>query len=89
MNIFYDKVNPEDAEQIEQLTRLAYEVREGRKSLLKLYQVEDEAALLAAIRGGQVAEHPAYDHYLGLQTLNQLRDGLRAELAELLKKVNV
>jgi hypothetical protein len=57
-----------------------YRLREGRKALLSRYGVEDEAQLLAKIRSGEIAEHPAYDHYLGALTMEQGRMQLREEL---------
>jgi hypothetical protein len=57
-----------------------YRLREGRKALLKQYGVEDEPQLLAKIRQGEVAEHPAYEHYLGALIMEQGRSQLREEL---------
>lgn len=60
--------------------KIAYTLRESRKAMLNRYEVSDEAALLAEIRNGKLAEHPAYDHYLGARILEQMRLHLRAEM---------
>lgn len=60
--------------------RTNYVLRESRKAMLKLYDAEDETALLAKIRSGQVDEHPAYDHYLGALILEQTRLFVRADM---------
>jgi hypothetical protein len=39
--------------------------------------------LLARIRQREVAEHPAYDHYLGACILRQAQAAARAELQQL------
>lgn len=88
MHFFYDSIDHDSTQRIEQLTRLIYELRENRKALLARHQVEDEAELLAAIHAGRLAEHPAYDDYLGLHAVRSLRENLRAELAESLKEAN-
>lgn len=57
-----------------------YRLREGRKALLSRYGVAEEPELLAKIRDGEIAEHPAYDHYLGALIMEQGRMQLREEL---------
>jgi len=58
-----------------------YTLRETRKTLLRQYGVEDEAALLEKVRSGETQEHPGYDHYLSAQIIEQARLQLRAEFA--------
>jgi len=60
--------------------RTLYRMRESRKALLKGYGVDEEAQLLERIRSGEVAEHPAYEHYLGALIIEQGRMHLREEL---------
>ena len=87
MSSFFQNLPFEAAERIEQFSRLAFELRESRKHLLRRYGVEDEASLLDLIRGGRVAEHPAYDHYLGARILADTRQAVREELKTLLNGV--
>lgn len=84
---FFDNMDFEDAELMEQLSRLMFELRVGRDTLLKQYDVADAAALLEKIRSGAVPEHPAYDHYLSLAVLDETREAVRAELKDFLPKV--
>lgn len=60
--------------------RTLYRLRESRKALLKQYEVSDEQQLLDRIRSGEVAEHPAYEHYLSALILEQGRMQLREEV---------
>lgn len=62
--------------------RTLYSLRESRKAMLQPYAVADEAGLLEQIRRGDVAPHPAYEHYLGALIIGQARDEVRTELAE-------
>ena len=84
---FFDNMDFEDAELMQQLSRLMFELRVGRDTLLKQYDVADAAALLEKIRSGAVPEHPAYDHYLSLAVLDETREAVRAELKDFLPKV--
>ncbi len=83
MSEFFQRVAPDAAVSIERLSRLMYELRENRQRLLGAYAATDEAALLARIRQGEIAEHPAYEHYLGAHILAQAHAAVRAELAQL------
>ncbi|MHB1093892.1 hypothetical protein [Thiobacillus sp.] len=85
---FFETVPFETATEIEQLSRLAYELRENRKAILQFHNVADEAALLQKIQTGAVAEHPAYEHYLAARILADTRETARAALAERLKEAN-
>lgn len=88
MSSFFDKLPIETATVIEGLSRLMYELRENHAQLLAQYDAADEDALLERICDGRVAEHPAYEHYLGARILAASRDAVRAELQDLLKRAN-
>ena len=60
--------------------RTLYRLRESRKALLRQHGVDEEAQLLERIRGGEVGEHPAYEHWLGAQIIEQARLQLREEM---------
>jgi hypothetical protein len=87
METFFKNVAYEDAENIEQASRLIFELRENRAALLQPYQVADDAELLARIKAGQLPEHPSYEHYLSARILTNTRESLRAELAAHLEQV--
>jgi hypothetical protein len=59
-----------------------YALRESRKTMLGQYGVDDEAALLDQIRSGELAEHPAYEHYLGALIIGQTRMHVRAQAVQ-------
>ncbi|MHB1076467.1 hypothetical protein [Thiobacillus sp.] len=85
---FFESVAFETATEIEQLARLAYELRENRQAVLQFHEVADEAALLQKIQSGEAAEHPAYEHYLAARILEDTRETVRAALAERVKEAN-
>lgn len=82
-NLIDDNESGMDPKAMESLyARALYRLRESRKALLKQYDTEDEPQLLDRIRSGAVAEHPAYEHYLGALVIEQGRMQLREELLE-------
>ncbi|ODU31355.1 MAG: hypothetical protein ABS93_01365 [Thiobacillus sp. SCN 62-729] len=85
---FFETVPFETATEIEQLARLVYELRENRQTILQFHQVAGEAALLQKVQAGEVAEHPAYEHYLAVRILEDTREAARAALAERVKEAN-
>lgn len=88
MPSFYDSLEPEQAEEIESLSQLTYELRENRAAVLQSHGVADEPALLARIRAGEVDEHPAYEHYLAACILADTREAVRTLIAQRLKEYN-
>lgn len=83
---FFENVEPTDAEQLEQLSRLVFELRENRDAILKAHGASDEIELLERIYTGAIAEHPAYEHYLSARILADTRETVRAMLTECLKE---
>ena len=83
MQNIYRNVPYEQVDQLEQASRLMFDLREIRQGLLARHGVEDTASLLERIRSGELPEHPAYQHYLSASILGTLRDAVRSELAAL------
>ena len=77
---FYDHLSPEQAARLDRLAWLQLGLRDSRAQLLARYGAADEAALLDMIHSGAVAEHPAYQDYLGSLTIAATRERIRAEL---------
>lgn len=87
MKSFFEGFEHEDAELIETLSRVTYELRENRKLLLEQHGVEDEQALMLKLSSGDIPEHPAYEHYLSASILAETRDSIRSELGAFLQEV--
>lgn len=88
MNPIQDTLGPEQAMEVEQLARLIYETRENRRQVLDALGAQDEAALLARIVGGELDEHPAYEHYLAARVLASTHEAARTTMAALLQEAN-
>lgn len=88
MAAFYDKLAPGEVETLDRLSRLLIELRESRLQLLARHGTEDEGQLLERIRGGEIAEHPAYEDYLGARLITATREMIRAELKDYMLKLN-
>ncbi|WP_041657228.1 hypothetical protein [Azoarcus sp. KH32C] len=84
---FYQDMDPTDAQELEKLSRLVYELRENRNTILAKYGVDDEIALMEQIYTGKIDEHPAYEHYLSARVLADTRETVRAMLSDCLKEV--
>jgi hypothetical protein len=86
MNNLFDGLAPDDAVEIEGLSRLLYELRRNRDRVLNHWGAADAPALLARIEAGEVAEHPAYEHYLSARILDETRQAIRDMLAVRLRE---
>lgn len=78
---FFENLDPNAAAELDQLSRLIYELREHRNAVLQAHGANDEEELLARIRRGAIAEHPAYEHYLAARILADTREAVRAAVA--------
>ena len=85
---FFEHVTFETATEIEQLARLAYELRENRNTIFRHHDAENEMALLQQIQTAKVTEHPAYEHYLAARILADTHETVRTALAERLNEAN-
>jgi hypothetical protein len=88
MNPIYDSIPPADALELEQVARLIYETREHRSKVLAAVGADDEAQLLARIGAGEIAEHPAYEHYLAARILADTHEAARQVVGERLQEIN-
>ncbi|GLT23237.1 MULTISPECIES: hypothetical protein [Zoogloea] len=88
MDSFYDRLDFDDAIEIEQLSRLMYEVRVARDNLLAQLGAGTPEQALAAIRSGNLPEHPGYEQYLTTRLLTDLHANVRARLAERTQAAN-
>jgi len=85
---FFENLEQDAATELELLSRLIYELRENHRAVLQPYGAADAAALLRHIQDGEVAEHPAYEHYLAARILADTRETARTVLAERLNEAN-
>lgn len=84
---FFDEIALDGAQALEQLSRLAFDLREDRMRLLQQHGVDSEEALLERIRQGAVPEHPGYDHYLGARALAATREAVRGQLQSVMTEL--
>lgn len=87
MKSFYEGFQQDDAELIESLSRVVYELRENRKSLLEQYEATDEREILDKLTSGVISEHPSYEHYLSSSIMAEMHETVRGELGILLQQV--
>lgn len=87
MPSFFESLEPEVAAELEQLSRLMYELRDNHNTVLASYRADNATTLLARIQAGEVDEHPGYEHYLSVRILDTTRETVRTVLRERLKEV--
>jgi hypothetical protein len=87
MESFYQNVPPEAAAEIEQITRLMYEIRCARDEVLSRLGATDTARALERIVTGELPEHPGYEDYLSARILADLHGQVRADLAARIEEV--
>ncbi len=85
MDAFRSVLPPEQAVELDRLSRLLFELRHYRNQVLAHYGAADETELRARIECGELDEHPAWEHYLGARILADTREAARTALAEHLK----
>lgn len=84
---FYNNLSPEDVTTLDRLARLLIELRESREALLARHGVDSEEALLEKIRRGELAEHPAYEDYLGAKVIHATREAIRSDLRDYMLRI--
>ncbi|MBI5461584.1 MAG: hypothetical protein HY941_05285 [Gammaproteobacteria bacterium] len=84
---FYDNLSAEDVFALDGLARLLLELRDSRAQLLARHAASDEADLLERIRTGTVAEHPAYEDYLGACAIEATREQIRLDLKNFMLEI--
>lgn len=84
MSNFFETLPLPAAQRIEQLSRLAFELREDRRRLLAGHGADTEEALLERIAEGSVDAEQAYEHYLAARMLSAARETVRGELQAVL-----
>jgi hypothetical protein len=88
MDPLYDALPSDSALRVQLAARLSYETRENRRRVLAAMGVADEGALLGRISRGEVAEHPAYEHYLAACILRDTHESARQLITDGLSEVN-
>lgn len=79
---FFERIPFEAAQELEDWSRLAFELRESSKHLLAPYGVSTPEELLALIESGAVPELPARDDYLAACFLVMAKEEARKAMAD-------
>jgi len=63
------------------------DLKEHRRLLLEPYRVDRVEDLKEKIDSGEIVEHPAYDHYLAILSLNKELEPMREKCVAIMEKV--
>ena len=88
MDDFYENLAPEDVAILDQLSKLLIELRESHMTLLARYEVASEDDLYDRLREGKLAEHTAYEDYLGARIIESTRMAVREQLRDYMLQVD-
>lgn len=87
MNNFFENVPYEAAHELEQLSRLAFELREQAKHLLQPYGAATAEALFERVRAGELPIHPAAEHAQSALALQEARAAVREQLMAAMREL--
>ena len=85
---FYENLAPEDVATLDRLSALLIELRESHLALLARYTVASEDELFERLRAGKLAEHTAYEDYLGAKIIASTRAAIRSQLRDYMLQIN-
>ncbi len=84
---FYENLHPDDVAELDRLAKLLIELRESHMTLLARHAVASEDDLYDRLRAGKIAEHPAYEDYLGARIIESTRQAVRAQLRDYMLQI--
>ena len=87
MRDFFDDVEENLKEKLSDVYREMIILKEHRASLLEPYALGRIEEMLGKIENGEIAEHPAYDHYLAMLAINKELEPMREECRKILEDV--
>lgn len=85
---FYENLAPEDVATLDRLSALLIELRESHLALLARYTVASEDELFERLRAGKLAEHTAYEDYLGARIIASTRAAIRSQMRDYMLQIN-
>ena len=87
MKDFFQDVDTNIKADLSEVYSEMIELKEHRRMLLEPYRVDRVDDLKEKIDSSEVAEHPAYDHYLAILSLNKELEPMREKCAAIMEKV--
>lgn len=87
MKDFFQDVDTNIKADLSEVYSEMIELKEHRRMLLEPYRVDRVDDLKEKIDSAEVAEHPAYDHYLAILSLNKELEPMREKCAAIMEKV--
>ncbi len=87
MKDFFQEVDANIKTELSEVYNEMIELKEHRRLLLEPYCVDRLDDFKEKIDSGEIDEHPAYDHYLAILSINKEIEPLREQCAALMEKV--
>lgn len=85
MSDFFDGIGDELKDKLSDIYSEMIVLREHRASLLEPYRLGRTEELMEKIISGELPEHPAYDHYLAVQAINQELEPMREKCKQIIE----
>ena len=87
MSDFFDNFDMDVKKEMSEIYNEMIELKEHRRLLLEQYRLDRVEDLKEKIDSGELDEHPAYDHYLAILSLNRELEPMREKCMAIMEKV--
>ncbi len=87
MQDFFDDIEMDNKMELSGIYNEMIELKEHRRLLLEQYGLDRVEDLKEKIDSGEIVEHPAYDHYLAILSLNKELEPMRQKCVAIMEKV--
>ena len=87
MQDFFDDIEMDNKMELSDVYNEMIELKEHRRLLLEQYGLDRVEYLKEKIDNGEIEEHPAYDHYLAILSLNKELEPMREKCVAIMEKV--
>ena len=87
MSDFFESLDMDVKKEMSTIYNEMIDLKEHRRLLLEPYRVDRVEDLKEKIDSGEIVEHPAYDHYLAILSLNKELEPMREKCVAIMEKV--
>jgi len=87
MSDFFESLDMDVKKEMSTIYNEMIELKEHRRLLLEQYRLDRVEDFKEKIDSGEIGEHPAYDQYLAILSLNKELEPMREKCVAIMEKV--